>query len=73
VLIERSLNPFPHEMGHLLSGLIKCGLNVAAMIYGTINPTSLGNLRYKNNWVMVNSERQSIDKKAESWSFPVCV
>jgi hypothetical protein len=65
VLIERSLNPLPHEMGHLRSGLIKCGLNVAAMIYGTINPTSIGNLRYKNNWVMVDSKRQSIKKKEQ--------
>jgi hypothetical protein len=62
VLIERSLNPLPHEMGHLRSGLIKCGLNVTVMIYGTINPTPLGNFRHKNNWVIVDSKRQSIKK-----------
>lgn len=60
VLIERSLNPFQHEMGHLRSGLIKCGLNVTVMIYGTINPTPLGNFRYKNNWVIVEPMHQSI-------------
>jgi hypothetical protein len=72
VLIERSLNPFPHEMGHLRSGLMKCGLNVTVMIYGTVNPTPLGNFRYKNNWVVVDHTRQSI-KKTDSSSLPISV
>jgi hypothetical protein len=70
VLIERSLNPLPHEMGHLRSGLIKCGLNVTVMIYGTIKPTPLGNLRYKNIWVMVDPKRQSIKEQNRQFKLP---
>jgi hypothetical protein len=60
VSTERYLNPLSYEMTHTQSSLIKRGLNVTVMIYGTIKPHSVS-VRNKSIWIISGPKHHFIE------------